>query len=383
MKILWVGFLSRNHSWSFVAQNLSRSFIKQGHDVDLFSTNGLKHFPEDLKKHVVGHLEEEQIKSPSDLYKNASHLGKYDMQISYTALKNFESYLKFGNTNKFGIWNYETTVLPPGFAKGAMFLDRFLPSSEFSKQIFLENKIPESKQTVIHHGVDLDQFKNASVFQLKTNKTKRILVNIAQPHYRKNIKGIFDVYGKAFTKNDDVCLVLKISKSSAQKQIRQTDEDFNYLYESFKKTYTNHAEVEIIDYFIDDIASLYKATNISWSMTRTECFWMPGLEAFAANHVVVAPRYGGQLDYMNDENSVLTEGKIIKADPRLLYWAQTQSQTIYSKAFEPSIDDAIDKLRHVVNNFDQYQRFLPNIQKILPQYTWDFVSKQIIDLCQN
>lgn len=383
MKILWVGFLGKNHSWAIVAQNLCRSFIKQGHQVDLFSTNGVKHFPEDLKPYLLGSLEEEQIQSPSDLYKKSNISGKYDMQISYTALKNFEAYLNYGNTNKFGIWNYETTILPPGFAKGAMFLDRLLPSSEFSKQIFIENKIPESKQTVIHHGIDLDQFKSASIFPLNTKKSKRILVNIAQPHYRKNIKGIFDVYGKAFTKNDDVCLVLKISKSSAQKQIRDTDENFNYIYNSFKKTYPNHAEVEIIDYFIDDISSLYKATNISWSMTRAECFWMPGLEAFAADHVVVAPRYGGQLDYMNDENSVLTEGKVVKANPRLLYWAQSQNQILYSKAFEPSIDDAIDKLRDVVNNFDKYQRFIPNIQKILPQYTWDFVSNQITDLCQN
>ena len=42
----------------------------------------------------------------------------YDMQLSYTALKNFGQYFIRGSKNRFGIWNYETTVLPKAFGKG-------------------------------------------------------------------------------------------------------------------------------------------------------------------------------------------------------------------------------------------------------------------------
>ena len=58
MKILWNGFASRNHSWSLVAQNICRSLIKFGHQVDIFSTNGIKYFPQDLKNNLIGYTEE-------------------------------------------------------------------------------------------------------------------------------------------------------------------------------------------------------------------------------------------------------------------------------------------------------------------------------------
>lgn len=378
MKICWFGFLAKNHSWSIVAQNISRELIKLGHDVDLFSTNGLEHFPKDLMPYVKGFLEE-GLEVPAHQYQEKIGCkldASYDMQLSYTALRNFGQYFVRGEHNRFGIWNYETTVLPKAFAKYYQYVDKVVPSSEFSKKIFTDNGMPAEHQVVIPHGIHLDRFKNLGKYPLKTKKKIKVLCNIAQPHLRKNIPGLLKAWGKAFTKADDVCLVLKISKKGPNPMF---DIPFNEVFGKFKTQFKNHAEIEIIDTFITDIETLYNACDVLFTMTHAECFWMPGLEAFAANKVVIGPRYGGQLDYMNDDNSVLIDGKLIRADLKMQYWEPSP----YAAVFDPDTDQAAAKLKDVAANYGDYlTKFSPKMQEILPEYSWTRVAERFLELCK-
>jgi glycosyltransferase involved in cell wall biosynthesis len=381
MKVCWFGFLGKNHSWSIVAQNISRELIKKGHKVDLFSTNGMQHVPEDLVPHMRGFIEENfPITGENFAELITNKLDKeYDMQLSYTALKNFCQYFIRGDKNRFGIWNYETTVLPTAFAKFYRCVDKVLPSSNFSKKIFTDNGMPEDHQAMIPHGIHLDRFANLGKYPLKTNKKIKILCNIAQPHLRKNIPGLLKAYGKAFTKADDVCLVLKVSKRSANNSNAAFDVNFNEIYNEWNSRFKNHGEVEIIDKFIVDIETLYNACDVVITMANTECFWMPGLEGFAANKIVVAPRYGGQLDYMNDDNSILIDGKMIRADLRMQYWEPSS----YAACFEPDVDQCAAKLKDLVANYDDYlKKFSPKMQELLPEYTWSKVADKIVNLCK-
>jgi len=377
MKVCWFGYLGKNHSWSIVAQNLSREFIRLGHQVDLFSTNGTDHFPEDLKPYLKGAMAENSKIEPAEFDRITSCLDpKYDMQLSYTALPNFARYFLRGDKNRFGIWNYETTVLPKAFGKFYQYVDKVLPSSEFSKKVFTDNGMPEEKQVVVPHGIYLERFQNLGKYPLKTNKKYKILANIAQPHLRKNIPGLLKAYGKAFTKKDDVCLVLKVARKSPQPGF---DVPFNDIFRRWSEEFRNHGEVEIIDKFIVDIETLYNACDVVLTMAHAECFWMPGLEGFAANKVVVAPRYGGQLDYMNDENSILIDGKEMRADYKMQYWEPSP----YAKCFDPDTDQCAIKLKDVINNYDDYlAKFSPKMQEMLPEYTWTKAAERIIALCQ-
>ena len=377
MKVCWFGYLGKNHSWSIVGQNISRELIAMGHDVDLFSTNGTDHFPEDLKPYLKG-FTQENIPVTTLTYDKliGSKLEKqYDMQLSYTAFPNFAKYFVRGDKNRFGIWNYETTILPKAFGKYYQYVDKVLPSSQFSKKIFTDNGMPDDKQVVVPHGIHLDRFINLGKYPLKTTKKYKILANIAQPHLRKNIPGLLKAYGKAFTKADNVCLVLKISRKSPQPGF---DVPFNDIYHNWEKEFKNHGEVELIDKFIVDIETLYNACDVVITMAHAECFWMPGLEAFAANKIVVAPRYGGQLDYMNDDNSILIDGKTIRADKRMQYWEPSP----YAEAFEPDADQCATKLRDIINNYDDYlAKFSPKMREILPELAWRKVAERIVALC--
>lgn len=382
MQICWQGFLGNNHSWSVVAQHISRNLIRLGHKVDLFSTNGIKHFPDDLKPYLKGYVEENHGMHLDQLNRYADQFlqKQYDCQLSYTFLKNFQYYFSRGNKNRFGIWTYEfagKNAIPSGYSKCHKFVDKVLAPTQFSKQIFLDSGMPSEVIKVIPHGVDIERFKSAGKYQLKTNKRFKILANIAQPHLRKNLPGLLTAFGKAFTKKDDVCLVLKVVDKLPQQQFEVS---FRDIFNIFELNYKNHAEIEIITEFIPEIESLYNACDAVFTMSFAEGFYLPGLESFAANKLTIAPNYGGQLDFMTEDNSLLIPGQISIADPKMLYWAQSMKTTI----FRPNTDKAADILRAAYDNYDNLmERFIPNMKKTLVDFTWEKVAKDIVGLCNE
>lgn len=381
MKVCWTGFLAKNHSWSVVAQHICRQLIKLGHEVDMFSTNGIKHFPDDLKPNLKGFVEEKHQMTLLQLGEYASNFLKkeYDCQLSYTFLKNFPFYLNRGVKNRFGIWTYEfagPNAIPSGYSKFYKDVDQILPPSTFSKQIFSDSGIPDSAMTIVPHGIDKERFTSVGKYPLKTKKRFKILANIAQPHLRKNIPGLLTAFGKAFTKTDDVCLVLKVVDKTPQQQFEVS---FTDIYKVFESKYKNHAEIEIIKDFIPDIETLYNACDAVFTMSHAEGFYLPGLEAFAANKLSIAPNYGAQLDFMNADNSLLIPGQVVVANPKMLYWGQS-TRTVM---FQPSTDAAAEILRTAYNNYDSLmEKFNPGINKILEQFTWEKVAQQIVGLCK-
>lgn len=361
MKICMQQFLGQNHSWSIVGQNIARALLKLGHGVDLNSTNGYDLFPKDLEPYI----------------KNLNK--EYDAQISYTAFRNFPNYLSHGNKNRIGIWNYETTVLPPGFVKFTTNADYICPSSQFAADIFIQNKVPKEKVVVIPHGINVEEYSSTEIYPLKTDKSTKIFANIAQPHIRKNIDGMFEAYGQAFTKKDDVCLVIKITPKQGEKD-HPFNVDFWKFWHEFCKKYPKHADVEIITDWVPSMVPLYNACDILFSMTRAECFWLPGLEAMAKKLLVIAPNYGGQLEFMNKNNSLLIPGKVVRAPRAMQYWVSSP----YAETFEPSIGEAANLLSKALENKTSLIRqYLPGMTDQVERLTWDNIAKEFIKLCSQ
>ena len=376
MKICWRGFLGKNHSWARVGQSIATSLINFGHEVHLFSTDGIKYFPESLKPNLIGYVEEN---IPQMLYGRLPDQN-YDMQLSYTAMKNFPAYMSNGDKNRFGIWCYEWSgknVLPSGFAKNYKFVDKLLPPSNHAKQVFLDSGIPESAMKVIPHGISDEFLKSTNIYKLNTNKKFKVLCNIAQIHARKNIAGIFEAWGKAFTNKDDAVLVMKVF--TANKPDGPFGTDFNYEFNVFKKKYPNHAEVLVVRDFIDEMSDLYRACNAYLSMSFAESFLMPALEGLASRKIVLVGAEGGQVDFCNENNSLLIKGKNVRADPKTMYWEPKSNASV----FKPDTTHAAELLQYAYKNEQELlTKFSPSFEKIQEEYTWDNATKQILDLCE-
>lgn len=363
MKVKWQGFAGSNHSWAHTAQAICKALDKKGHEVHLISTNGYEYFPDNLR-HLIKETAEKT----------------YDCQLSYTAMKNFPTYLSNGSNNRFGIWCYEfagKNALPDGFAKYHKFCDMILPPSNFAKQIFIDSGVPESKLTTVSHGVDFEQIESAEPFKLKTKKNTKIGIIVGQVHRRKNLPNMLDMFGKAFNKQDDICLVIKVQDKAPTQQFELS---FTDILKKFFIKYPNHAEVEVIRQFVPNIYSIYKACDIIFYTTNCEGFGLISLEALACGNINIASNYGGVLDFCDKDNSLLVEGKEFITPANYLYWSN-KYKTI---SFMPDIDDGVDKLRFAFNNKNmllEKNKLLINDLKL--KYNWSVIVDKILGLIQN
>lgn len=375
MKVLIRQFLGKNHSWCVVGWGLADALIALGHEVHLFSTDGIARLPERLKPNLIGYVEEN---IPSIVYGRIPD-PIYDVQISYTSLKNFSYLLGNGSKNRLGIWCYEwngKNVLPNGFAKGYNFCDHLCAPSAFAKDVFINSGIPSNIIDVIPHGIEVKSYQKDSTIKISTDKKYKIFSNIAQLHLRKNIPGLLDAYGKAFDKNDDVTLILKCKDKGTKFAF---DVSFQSCFNNFKKKYPKHAEVKIFSEFVDDMSDLYRSIDSVYTMSHCEGFYFPGLEGLAAGKLSIAPNYGGQLDFLNNDNSYLVSGSVVRADPRSMYW-ESKSNAVW---FQPSVEDAAQKLQLSYKNYEAMNQKLETQKTLIhQQYSWESVVKQMLELCK-
>ena len=276
------------HSWAVTMRSLCGEFSNLGHNLYIESTNGNSFVPEEL---LLG----------------PSHCESPDIDICYTLPRNFPSRFKEASKLKLAIYNYESSILPESWLDKAGCVDYILPSSNFSKNIFVENGWPEDKCIVIPHGVNRDLFsKQTPGSSLKTNKSFKFL-NISIPHYRKNIFTLVDSYYSAFTDKDDVCLVIK---TSLRKPNSNHPFECDVVKEILKaqKIHSKRSlpQIEIVEKKYDDISCLYNDCNALVSASSSEGFGLPLLEALAAKMIVIAPNCSGQTDFLNKKNSFQT-----------------------------------------------------------------------------
>jgi len=372
MKVLIRQFLGKNHSWSCCGWGIATALITQGHQVDLFSTDGVKHLPENLRPHLIGYVEE----NGNQVFGKLPD-GEYDAQISYTALKNFPHYLSNGNQKRIGIWCYEwfgKNVLPTGFAKQHKACDWLCAPSNQSKIIFMDSGIPEDKIRVVPHGIHVNSYRQTATMILPTKKQFKLLANIAQNHLRKNIPGLLEAYGKAFTNKDDVCLILKAKDKPVTFPFEVS---ISACLKDFNQKYPHHAEVKMISDFIDDMSALYRSIDCVYTMTFGEGFYFPGLEGIAAGKMSIAPDQGGQIDFLKcHENAFLVSGKEERANPKSMYWEPKVNASWY----RPNIDHAVEQLRSAYQNHESFnQRVAGQQAEVLVKYDWKEITRQLVE----
>lgn len=363
MKIKIQQFLfAKNHSWANVGKAIGRELIKRGHEVHFISTDGVKEEFTDI-----------------DLRKNIRNFpdSSYDLNFSYSAPKNYATYLSGNAGFKCGMFAYEFPYLPRSFiqAISSKYVDKFMTVSNWYNDICVnENKISKDKLCLMPHGVDVEKFINAQPMELKTDKKIKILINITQLHIRKNLSGTLAAIGEALNKNDDVCLVLKIQEKKPEYPFEL---NFNEIFKEFNKKYPNHVECLIIKDYIPNIESLYKACDILFLLSHAEAFSLTHAEGLIAGNIVFSSRYAGPLDFLTDANSFLIDGKIIRAPRFSQYWEPNSMNSF----FDPDIKIAAEKLRYCIDNFDEVKK--SKLSFVTPDVIDNFSWSKKVDILEK
>jgi glycosyltransferase involved in cell wall biosynthesis len=343
-------------------RNLIYEFEKKKHKLFLKSTNGVELFPKEWVKYLT-------LIHPNP-----------DIDICYTLPRNFRARFKNKAKLKMAIYNYETSHMPKIWLKDIEFVDYVLPSSNFSKEVFVNSGWPEAKCIVIPHGINIKEYDDKSKFKLSNNKTFRFL-NVSIPHYRKNIDLLVDAYYSAFSEEDDVCLVLKTKLQMPDRKPYGFECNVAQQIVGMQKKHLQMGrklpQIEIIQDRLDSVIPLYNSCDVLVSATSAEGFGLPLLEGLAANMIVIAPGCTGQLDFLNNKNSLVVDTKVIEAGKKYQYWIPTAGAT----TFLPIRESLSEQMINAFKNHNTLKKdFEKERERILYKFTWENAAKMIVDI---
>lgn len=158
-------------------------------------------------------------------------------------------------------------------------VDEVWTPSEYSKRAYVESGVAAENVKVVPNGVDLERFTpDGPRWPLATQK-QTVFLFVGGAIYRKGVDVLLAAYGRAFSREDDVCLAIKgVGSQGAYKG--QTD--FDSAIAAFTRD-PQAPELLFVDDDVpfDDLPALYRAADVLVQPYRGEGFCMPALEALA------------------------------------------------------------------------------------------------------
>jgi glycosyltransferase involved in cell wall biosynthesis len=151
---------------------------------------------------------------------------------------------------------------------------------------------------------------------------------------RKNPLGLIDAFRRAFPAGSGAKLVLK----SINSETRPREHERVVLAAS------RHADITLLDAYVSgsEKNAIIAACDCYVSLHRSEGFGLTVAEAMLLGKPVIATRYGGTLEFTNDENSYLVRFEPTAVGEGAYPYAP---QDVWA---EPDLDDAAALMRHVL-----------------------------------
>jgi glycosyltransferase involved in cell wall biosynthesis len=193
-------------------------------------------------------------------------------------------------------------------------------------EVFAAGGVAESKLRVIGETLDFDRFRpglDPERSPLPRPGGHFTFLSNFDFSERKGWRELLLAWARAFHPNDPVCLVLKTGSVAQFDGRFARDRIARFLRRRCGRRGT--APVRVIARMLpaDVVPRLYAAADAYVSASRGEAWGRPYMEAMAMGLPTIGTRYGGNLDFMSDDNSWLVEGSLVpvpdEAAPNHLY----------------------------------------------------------------
>ena len=240
-----------------------------------------------------------------------------------------------------GIWNWELSHFPEEWvSQFRYFQEIWAPSSFIAETLARISPIPIVR---IPYAVQPEPalrtgFDRESVGFTSDTFLFLFVFDFHSSLQRKNPVGTIEAFRRAFSRDENVGLVIKSTRSECDHRGR------GILHEAARG-----ANVRILDTVLarEDLNTLFHDCGCYVSLHRAEGFAFTIAEAMCAGKPVIATAYGGNVDFTTPDNSYLVKYKLVEID---------RDYGPYKKGWvwaEPDLDQAAELMRYVYEHRDE------------------------------
>ena len=258
---------------------------------------------------------------------------------------------------KIGITVWETTVLPKHWPSLLSQVDQIIVPCQFNRSLFSVDGGPSVH--VIPHSANPqlagDNPESAQQFRKRWGISPQTYVfyNVSDWNPRKAIWETLHAFLLSFTKNDDVCLVLKTESHGYDfaNTRGSTKRPTTEIVEEISAAYPDPARIVLIDEFIshEEIRDLHFGADCYFSMAHSEGWGMGAFDAATVGNPVIITGWGGQCDFLSATNSFLINYKLTPVQEFNNWESYTDDQQWASA----DINHGISLLQWVFNHQDE------------------------------
>lgn len=237
------------------------------------------------------------------------------------------------------------------------------------------------------HGVDTEKFNPENQkLSLRGTEDKFVFLSVFDFQHRKNPETLLEAYWKEFNQSDQVVLVIK-TYADSQSEILEKIYEFKRKLGFGDETaplYVTTGTLEERQY-----RGIYTLGNAFVLPTRGEGVGIPFMEALSSGLPVIATGWGGQMDFVNENNSFLVDYQL--SYPGISMTGPKQIATVYWNLFleqeqlwaEADVMDLMKKMRNAYENPDLCKQKGNQGRADMFRVSWDQAGKAIMQAIEQ
>lgn len=253
------------------------------------------------------------------------------------------------------VWRamFETASVPPEWLQRLAEVDEVWVPSRFNAKTFADAGVDPHKIRVVPEFVDKD-WSQATDRSYGGNQTFTFL-SVFRWQKRKGWDVLLQAYLKEFRATDDVELVLRVDPfGPGSTDVRS---DIAAVIQKVRPHRPPLVRLLPDPLSQTEMQSLYASAHAFVLPTRGESWGRPFMEAMASGLITIGTAWGGHLDFMNVNNSLLIDCELVPVpDAAVLEWPFFRGQTWA----EPSVDSIGNCLRRAYEGGPVIERLRQN-----------------------